>query len=420
MKPKQRISSDLSKRGGRVRVIWSVCRRKGVKYWIFGAGFAFVGWAIGHALEGVTAWLDLKYYTYVAIQDLRGGPARVPKPVLVRIGDAEFYGPELAARRPLKRDYLAKLVTAISNAKPQLIALDIDFRSPAPDSGAADLDDYLKENRVLFAALCAAQVNARIVISTAINQSGEVYTADPNIYDGNSECQIPGGRISVGHLALATDLRRIPLTVRLEDGSPVHSFSLAVARAIEPRQYPEAFEMDDPPYARFHPPDEFKQVDASTVLRGLADSDLEGRVVVVYGDWHVMARDRGELSVDSFRTPVGVTAGAFVHANLIETLLTAEYSSPSPEAVIVVVECVVALGLAIAFAFPIGLGRKFLYLAGTAGLLFVVAWLGFQVFALFFDIVPILVAMYLHAVADQVYEWREAAHATVSTASSVT
>jgi hypothetical protein len=67
--------------------------------------------------------------------------------------------------------------------------------------------------------------------------------------------------------------------------------------------------------------------------------------------------------------------------------------------------------LPVAFAFQISLPRKLLYIVATAIILVVLAWLFFQVFAIVFDILPILAAMGLHALVDQVWEWRELARA---------
>jgi len=394
-----------------LRAVLAVCRGKGVRYWLTASLFAAVGWAASQALDTASGWRDVKYRAYMTMQNLRGGPQRVPEPVLVAIGDDDYYGPELEGRRPLKRDYLARLVTKIAAARPRLIALDIDFRSPVPDEAVSDFETYAEEDRLLFEALCAAQANTRIVISKALYaDSTHALRADRNIYDGNTECPIPGNRIWVGYLNLPTDLRRVPLTLPLGDGPPADSFSLAAARALRPRQYPDdAPEVEHLPYGRFHSADEFTRIEASSVLKGTTVNELNGAIVIVYGDWHVLAKGRGASTVDSFDTPIGEVGGAFVHANLIETLLTAEYTIASPEAIGLILEVILAAFLAVTFAFPTGLRRKFSYLAATASAVFVGAWLSFQVFAVFFDVVPILAAMYLHAVADQVDEWRLAA-----------
>jgi CHASE2 domain-containing sensor protein len=339
---------------------------------------------------------------------MRTGPRRVPQTTLVAIGDEEYYGPELAARKPLRRDYLARLVTRIAAAEPRLIAVDVDLRSPVPSGTSADFDDYADENRLLVAALCDAQLRTDVVISKAVyadEVSGVV--AQRNIYElPDYPCQVPGGRITAAYLALPVDLRRVPLTLRLADGSEVDSLALATARALAPRQYPEALVLDELPYGRFRSPAEFTRVDARHVLDGSRSSELKGQIVLIFGDWHVLAKGQGSSVVDTFRTPVGIAGGAYVHASLIETLLAAEYTNASPSWIVVAAEVGIALWLAVVFAFPSGLGRKLAYLLLTTAALYISAWLSFQLFAIFFDILPLLFAMYLHAVADQVEEWR--------------
>jgi CHASE2 domain-containing sensor protein len=337
------------------------------------------------------------------------------EPTLVAIEDGEYYGTELAGRRPLKRDYLAKLILRISEAKPLLIALDIDFRSPVPGSTSSDFDDYKKEDWVLFRAVCTAQTKTKIVLSKAVSRQADgSLIADRNIYDGNRACTIPGADISAGYLSLPMDLRRVPLSVKLDDGVLVDSFSLAVARAVRPRQYPASIDLVRLPYGEFHHPDEFSRVSASDVLNNVAREKLQGQIVMVYGEWHVLASGRGASVVDTFQTPVGISSGAYVHANLVETLLSVNLRASPPEFTTEVFDTLIALWLAVAFAFHMRLLKKFSYIVATAAVLFLAAWLFFQVFAVFFDILPLLVAMGLHAVVDQVWEWREAARSAES------
>ncbi len=389
--------------------IWSV---KGARYWIFAIVFAISGSLASRALDGWVSWVDLKYQTYVLLQDLRGGQRRVPQTTLVAIGDAEYYGSKLAGRRPLKRDYIASLLLKIRDARPSLIAMDIDFRSPDPASPVSDFDDYAVEDAELFNAVCQVASTTKIVLSKAVGLSNDGrLVAERNIYDGNPACQIPGGDVSSGFLQLPTDLRRVPLSIQLSDGSLADSLALAAARALYRRQYPLSIDVENIPYGEFRRSWEFTRVSASEVLATGAQSKLHDQVVLVYGDWHLVANERGSPVVDTFHTPVGITGGAFVHANLIETLLGTELKFPPPEYVIVLIEGLVAAFLALVFAFPFGLPTKFGILILSGSVLILLAWSFFQIFAVSFDILPVLAAMGLHAVADQVMEWRDAAAA---------
>jgi CHASE2 domain-containing sensor protein len=367
-----------------------------------------------HQLDRASFWLRLKYRSYLLIQNARGGQNRLPQTTLLSIGDAEYFGPELAARKPLKRDYLARLILRLAEFQPRLIALDVDLRSPDPESGPADFAAYAAENRALFQAVCQAAASTRLVLSKAVSvrPDGRL-RADPNIYDGNPECAIPQPRVAVGYLSLPTDLRRVPLSVRLHDDTLVDSFALAAARLLLPRQYPDSLDVENIPYGEFHRTADFRRVSATEVLTGAAAASIQDQIVIVFGNWHVLAKDRGALFVDTFPTPVGRAPGAYVHANLLETLMAARQRQAPARWSGTAVDALTAAFLSVVFTFPIGLLKKLGWILAVAAGMALSAWLFFQVLAVFFDILPILASMGLHAVADQVEDWRSeaAAHA---------
>lgn len=373
--------------------------------------FVAVGIWVSHEMDKSDVWTDAKYDAFLVIQKLRGGEVRVPQTTLVAIGDEEYYSPELGARKPLRRDYLARLVAKLAMAKPRLLVLDVDLRSPVPRSGAPDFDIYRNEDMALIEALCEARWSTPIVVAKAVySDVDRGVVAESDVYQRpDAPCTIPNDRIAVGYLALPTDLRRVPLSLELENGAPVDSLALAAARLLAPKQYQNMVPVDELPYGRFHTPAAFTRIDARHVIDGTRAQEVAGQIVLIYGDWHVLAKEQGSSVVDTFRTPVGVVGGAFVHANLIETLLAAEQFSSTPKRVAFGVELAVAFMLAVAFAFPAGLFRKLLILLATTAAIAIVSWLSLQVFALFFDILPLLLAMYVHAVADQVEEWRRLA-----------
>jgi CHASE2 domain-containing sensor protein len=387
-----------------------VCAKKGSRYWVCAVLFAILGGVASHKLDGVAFWLKIKYKSYLLIQNARGGQNRLPQTTLVAIGDEEYYGPELAARKPLRRDYLAKLVTRIAEARPSLIALDVDLRSPNPESPQSDFAAYAEENAALFKAICGAAEKTKIVLSKAVSVGPDGrLRADRNIYDGNTECAIPGQDVSVGYLTLPRDLRRVPMSVEVYDGTLVDSLALSAARALRHRQYPESVDVENIPYGEFHRVSDFARVNATQVMNTTARDKLRDQIVLVFGAWHVLAKNRGASIVDTFQTPVGPAGGAYVHANLLETLLAASQREAPSEWSSIAVEGLTAAFLAIAFAFPIGLLKKFGWILAVAAILTLSAWLFLQVFAVFFDILPVLASMGLHATADQVEEWRTTA-----------
>jgi hypothetical protein len=178
--------------------VLDACVKKGLAYWVKACFFITVGVLSSGALDREPFWRDMEYKSYLAIQDLRGGQRRLPGTVLVTIGDQEYYGPELAGRRPLRRDYVGKLIEAAAAARPDLIAVDIDLRSPVPDGAVSDYANYQAEDEEFLRKLCAVSKDTPIVLSKAVSQVKGKLLEDRNIYDGNNTCHVPGTRIPSG------------------------------------------------------------------------------------------------------------------------------------------------------------------------------------------------------------------------------
>lgn len=393
-----------------LKLIVSACRQKGRRYWFHAVLFAFLGIWASHLLGENDEWRALTNGTYILVQNLRGGQKRVPLTTLVAIEDSDYYGEELAARKPLKRSYLARLISRIAEARPLVIALDVDLRSPNPDAKSPDFGDYTQEDQTLISAVCAASKTTKVVLSAAVNQRPDGnLAAEPNIYDNVSQCQIPNQDIRVGFLSLPADLRRVPLSVTINENLSADSFALAIARAARPHQYPNSIDLQNLPYGEFHDTSDFIRVGAGTVLTTDTREKLHNQIVMVFGEWHILAKNRGASIIDTFRTPVGLAGGAYVHANLAETLIGANLRSAPPEWTPDALDALTAIWLAVMFAFHNSLSQKLLRVVLAALVLLAGAWLFFQIFALFFDILPVLAAMSMHAVVDHVSDWRDLA-----------
>jgi CHASE2 domain-containing sensor protein len=88
-------------------------------------------------------------------QLLDWGP-RPPEPnftKIVLIEDDEYWSPTLGGRRPIKRDYLAKLIDKLASLQSQVIALDFDTRLPDPQSYDVP-EEYRNETDALIGAEC--------------------------------------------------------------------------------------------------------------------------------------------------------------------------------------------------------------------------------------------------------------------------
>jgi len=241
--------------------VLQAARKKGIRYWLFALVFGLIGGWSSYRLDDAGAWFDLKHKTYLYLQNLRGGMRRVPQTTLISIGDAEYYGDELAGRRPLKRSYLARLIRKTAEARPAVIALDIDLRSADPTGAREDPADYRNETEELMSAVCSVNAaHTKIVLSKAISEVKGNLLGDHNVYDDSHSCPAAGHQYISGYIQLANDIRRVPLTVTLNDGTQVDSFSLAIARAAHGRQFDlQQLDREDIPFGYFHSPGEFRR-----------------------------------------------------------------------------------------------------------------------------------------------------------------
>ena len=99
--------------------------------------------AIVGLIAGEYPWLtSVRHVAYAILQKAIQRPdADI---VVVLIGDDEYNGPRLQNRVPLRRDYLADLITKIRAGNPRAIAVDVDLHSPDP-ARAMIQPDYVAE-----------------------------------------------------------------------------------------------------------------------------------------------------------------------------------------------------------------------------------------------------------------------------------
>jgi CHASE2 domain-containing sensor protein len=289
---------------------------------------------------GVFQWL----YSFGARPSL---PTHV---TVVLIKDSDYWLGEPGGRRPLNRNYLAKLVDALDTADAQLIALDFDMRLPDPDG--KDIPEALRaETDRLIGAIVNAAEHRKVVLSRSIwlDPNGH-YRFDQDIYQPYGICaglsdghwmnpgttRIPinttaADNISCGYIALVDDQLILPGAITIGENNKDHldSFSLAVARANDPIL---AGRLDARArYATYIAPelfDYFKVVlPASELLAATAPgkaisarSKFAHRSVIVGADWCRYAFNRCP-GIDVHPTPVGILTGALLHASYAEAVL---------------------------------------------------------------------------------------------------
>lgn len=280
---------------------------------------------------------------------------------LVFIDDEEYYKGELEGRRPLKRDYLARLIRVLDRYDVRVIALDVDLRVPDPCS-----DDipkgYTKETDDLIDAILDVAKYRPIVLAKTVSEGDSncpdgarryhrQLHLDPDSYDGYGLCEgldkhghwahrfettkkvskRVSNNISCGYIMLLQDRRLIPGALSIDDGALIDSFALATAKAANA----SLIASDGSHYGSYIPQSVFEEhqniFSAREVLNESVErSQLLGEVVIVGGRWHTFAYGRGQW-IDLHDTPVGKIVGALVHANFVEALLDGRTYRPTPE-----------------------------------------------------------------------------------------
>ena len=209
--------------------------RKHKSYWIRVAALATLGIIAGRYLDEHRILLHTRYviYNWQTEKLYKSKPSSL-NTVFVAIDDDAFWKDELARRIPLKRDYLAKLVAAVSDANARVIALDFDLRLPMSDGERVSYSDYTKETNTLLQVLKAVAEKHPIVLAESIDrsQSGPMQLQG-DTFDGFS-FEDAQRNVHRGYVQFLDDLRVIPLCADLESGTHLDSFSLAILHAAYP------------------------------------------------------------------------------------------------------------------------------------------------------------------------------------------
>jgi hypothetical protein len=397
----------------------------GIRYWLT-ACIIFVG-----AYEGspfVYEKLDFSKTQAHYFQFLLDHGPRSPMPQFVRvvlIGDDEYWSDELAGRRPLKRTYLANLITHLVSANAQVIALDFDVRLQDPKSKAIP-EEYFDETCALIGAIKdAAHKGKKVVLATPIadNPQGG-YRREPDIYQVNGLCKprdsvTLGERvcgidfdaaekrnITCGYIALPFDILAIPIPLHMEDDSYLDSFALAVARAKEPEVTKHVLEHlgGELPYGNFMPLEKFTEykaeLSAGQVVRDEIDPDqVDAKAVIVGGNWHSLAANRGPR-IDIHATAAGPMVGTLLHANYVEALLDRRTFAVVPEWFLTASEITFGIFAATVFAAY----SRFWGLGAFVPLIILMLgaqWAMLHGFGFYFDVLVPLVGLGLHSFGER-------------------
>ena len=300
----------------------------GLRHWLMVLLFAFGGLFASHWLREGEVWIGVRYWLYQRLHEWLPRQPYVRDTVIVLISDNEYWKGELAGRVPIRRDYLARLILALDDTRVGVIALDLDLRSPSPDGNPPEDPAYVEETSLLLSAIKKVAARRIVVLPRTIDWRDGRYLTLSDIhssFDFGAPTPSKGTGVRVGYIALNPDVRFLPPSLQLADGSNLDSFSWAVARAHSPRLV-ERFPPPDqkrPLYAMFVPSEEFPTYPATELLSDSAEqrwTRVDQAIAVIGGVWSKFGYHHGGPH-DSYLTPVGQIGGAYIHANYIEAIL---------------------------------------------------------------------------------------------------
>jgi CHASE2 domain-containing sensor protein len=373
-------------------------------YWVRVIIIAIVGIYIGERLDETECWIRIRYEVFQRLQNLSPRKPHPQRTVLVLIDDDDYYKEPLQSRVPIKRDYLAGLVDAISAANAATIALDFDLRSPRPEGDPSEFPEYQGEtNKLIQSITTASSMGKSIVLTKTIHDEGVgEYVIESDIYD-----PVPGAwqNVKTGYHVFSDDTRRFPPVLMTIKGQPVEPFSLSIARAENAASLKDIPNFADTLYAGFIPLGEFDKVSAREVLNGQKREKLANKVVLISGVWHQFGYQRGPI-VNSYDTPVGTLPGVAIHANYFEALWDSRIYRVWEGKYMRITEFILALFVAFTLHNSLRGKTKKAMLVVPYLVILVGSYAALIMFGWFFDpFIPVL-SVTAHGIFERVWEWR--------------
>ena len=382
-------------------------RKKGWTYWAVTCLVALAGLYLSHVLDTQGAWISTRYAIHHFLQGRDPQKPYVQATVLVMIGDDEYWNGELARRVPIKRDYLARLLTHLDAANAGVVALDFDLRSPTTDGSTVEHPQYAAETRALLDTAKTVAVNRPVIlpITLGVSATGK-YTAESDIHSGFDWGAVQDN-VRFGFIALAFDRRRVPMSLDLEGRGRTDSFALAIVRAYRPQALGGVNTEAGLPFGSYLPSEKFPQYTAGSVL-AMSPATLKpfvaNRIVIVGGAWSRFPHGRTGR-IDTYVTPVGSLSGALIHANHVEALLSRRTSIPAPGWLVYTAEFLFVIAGAAIFTAQDSLLIRGVVAVGLCLGLMVLSYLLLQNLGMYFDAIVPLVLVAVHSLVDEVREW---------------
>lgn len=386
--------------------LWERLRSKGLKHWIFAATLIVASFFAGHILNEQNFWIQGRYVVYQRFIELFNRP-HAKRTTLVMINDEDyFYGP-FAARKPLKRDLLAQLISKLDEANPQVIALDVNLSLPGSERDlTTNAAPYQKETDELINAVKSASEKRTVILARTLMRTDSIeptYKPLPAIYDYYS---LNEKTVLKGYITLPTDIRRVPVALWAADDRPLHSFASAIVSAVDKKSL-EKIDVNENgfPYGKFIYPEDFTTRSASEILNMDAETlkDVFGfKIVIIGGSWHRDGVDRGPKN-DGHPSPVGVIDGAYIHANYVEALLDSNTTPSMKESRSLLIDLFFAVILTAGLSL-VGNFGKLILVAILSLLMFVVSYLAWQNLGIYFDIVIPVFLLLGHVIFEKIIQ----------------
>jgi len=331
-----------------------------------------------------------------------------------------------AGRRPIKRDYLAKLVSAVDQANAAIIALDFDMRSPDPGTDEIP-SDYADETKTFVETILKVADKRIVVLPKTVVYDGEgTAWLEPDFYDSYGLCdpvektrqwrhtqtgvEIKDHQkknIRCGYILLPPDKRLLPGNLKIGNGGFLDSFGHAVAKASDPKRVHD----DASRYGSYIPEKQFENdgtiLSAREILNSadFAHNELAAKLVIVGAHWRALAANRGDFT-DMHSTPVGTLPGALIHANFVEAFLDGRTYGFTPEWLVPASDMLLGFIAAAIFAFYPQFLNKLIILIVLSGFLIVIELFALHFLGLFFDAFVVLFGVWFHSIGESLIpEW---------------
>lgn len=383
-------------------------REHSVWYWLFALAAIVGGMVIGHYFQEEHIWIKGRYRAYRALDWTSPNPREPKHTVLVLIGDEEYWAGPPARRVPIHRGYLASVVKALDTCEPSVIALDFDLSSPMSDGSLVEHPEYAKETALLVTTVLEVSRHRPVVLPASITPTkpGKPFLIPSSVY---GVLPFTKGKLQRGYINLPFDVRQIPTPQPVVTGGLLDSFAVSIVRARHENVLKDAERSDVLPFGTFIQKS-FPTVYTKDVLEGNCGS-IPSKIAIVGAGWSRSTYGEGGL-VDLHPTPLGMMAGALIHANYVEALIDTNTRKPLPDIAGQVIEFIVL----VIFAFVLAIKTNHPYykiplvMLGCLLLVFI-SYVTWQNVGYYFDFFLPGVFLLFHAFLDYFVELQREARA---------